>query len=511
MNNVTFLSRFLLITFTALILLTSRAQANDSTGQASSETNKPIPALVEFISSHKGKFNDVKVDYEVIAAETALTNDKGDVTGHLFSTSYLRTNVKKGVSRPVAFVFNGGPGSSSMWLHMGLLGPKVVKVVSDASEDDGAAPYVLQDNPQTLLDKVDLVFIDPIGTGYSRLVGNGKPEDYWGLKADTTSIAEFIRIWITKHKRWNDAKYLIGESYGSPRAVGVAKALRSNGIDIALNGIVMISQAMDYTGSTPVDDNLLAFVTFFPTLSAIAHYHGKAGQGEPLEAFLDRSRAFAVDEYLPALFKGNLLTTQQKQQIAQKMSAFIGLDTDYILRSDLRVLTSRFAKALLRDEGKTVGFLDGRYTQQEVDQVAGRPMSDAASQSISSAYAVAINEYMQNDLQVKLQRPYYLSSSEVSEHWDWSAIEPNVFDEPEYVKVARILSKEMRKNSDLKLLVASGYYDMITPFFDAEYTLARHGFQRSKITMTYYEGGHMMYVNQDAFSQLLMDMRAFIQ
>ncbi|MFT2090712.1 S10 family peptidase [Paraglaciecola sp. 2405UD69-4] len=477
--------------------------------ESEEKSQKSIPKLVSFHTSHKGKFNGVKVNYDVVAAETALSNEEGLVVGHLFSTSYFRTN-DKNTNRPVAFIFNGGPGSASTWLHMGLLGPKNINVVSDASSDDGAAPFGLSDNELTILDKADLVFIDPIGTGYSRLVGDGKAEDFWGLKADTDSIAEFIRIWITKHKRWNSAKYLIGESYGSPRAVGVAKALRSNGLDIALNGIVMISQAMDYTGSTPVDDNLLAFVTYFPTLTAVAHYHQKAGVGEPLESFLDKSRTFAVDEYLPALFKGNLLSAAEKQEIAAKMSSFIGLSQTYILQSDLRILSGRFAKELLRDEGRTIGILDGRYTSEEIDVIAGRPTSDAASESIGSAYAVAINEYMQNDLKVNLQTPYYLSSSKVGKNWDWSAIEPNAYGEPEYVKVARILSKEMRQNKDLKLLVASGYYDLVTPFFDAEYTVARHGFQRKNVTMTYYPGGHMMYVHKPSHKRLLQDIYDFI-
>ncbi|MEP1870815.1 MAG: hypothetical protein ABJJ44_14915 [Paraglaciecola sp.] len=490
------------------LLASLSAIANDSVDNDVKKATD-IPKLLEFKTSHKGKFNGVKVSYDVVASETALSNDKGEVVGHLFSTSYFRTN-DNNENRPIAFVFNGGPGSASTWLHMGLLGPKTVDVVSDASTDDGAAPFNLSNNDLTILDKADLVFIDPIGTGYSRLVGEGGPEDFWSLKADTSSIAEFIRIWITENKRWNSSKYLIGESYGSPRAVGVAKALRSNGLDIALNGIVMISQAMDYTGSTPVDDNLVAFVTYFPTLTAVAHFHKKAGVGESLESFLDKSRAFAVDEYLPALFKGNLLSDNEKNTIAAKMATFIGLDKSYILQSDLRVLSARFAKELLRDEGKTVGLLDGRYTSEEVDVIAGRPSSDAASQSISSAYAVAINHYMQQDLQVNVKTPYYLSSSKVGKNWDWAAIEPNAYNEPEYVKVARILSKEMRKNKDLKLLVASGYYDLVTPFFDAEYTVARHGFKRESITMTYYPAGHMMYVNKPSLQRLLKDIHDFI-
>ncbi|MFT5453183.1 MAG: carboxypeptidase C (cathepsin A) [Enterobacterales bacterium] len=486
-------------------LLVSAEDANET-----AKVKTAIPELVEVITEHSARFNGQKVTYKAVAGEVALKNDKDEVTGHLFSTSYLRTNHKQGNGRPVTFVFNGGPGSASLWLHMGSFGPKRVLVNSKANEDDGAAPYPLVHNPDSLIDQTDLVFIDPIGTGYSRLVGNGKPEDYWGLKADTDSIAEFIRIWITKHKRWNAPKYIIGESYGSPRAVGVTRSLRQNGQDIALNGIVMISQAMDYTGSSPFDDNLIAYVTYLPTYAALAQYHGKAGQNESAESFIEKSRQFAVNEYLPALFKGNGLSKPDKERLAEKMSQFIGLDKEYILRSNLRVLVSRFAKELLGDEGLSIGFLDGRYKSSEIDQVASRANSDAASDSIGSAYTTAINHYFQTSLGVNLQRQYRIRNPDIGKHWDWTPIVSNPFDEREFMNVSRILSTEMRKNKDLNILVASGYFDMVTPFFDAEYTFARHGIRKEQVTMTYYPAGHMMYVNDESFIQLTKDVRDFL-
>ncbi|MFT5520065.1 MAG: carboxypeptidase C (cathepsin A) [Enterobacterales bacterium] len=492
------------------LCLTNSSLISADDAKKSAKVKAAVPELVEVVTEHSAKFNGQKVTYKAVAGEVALKNDKGEVTGHLFSTSYLRTNHKQGSARPVTFVFNGGPGSASLWLHMGSFGPKRVLVNSKADEDDGAAPYPLVDNPDSLLDQTDLVFIDPIGTGYSRLVGNGKPEDYWGLKADTDSIAEFIRIWITKHKRWNAPKYIIGESYGSPRAVGVTRALRQNGQDIALNGIVMISQAMDYTGSSPFDDNLIGYVTFFPTYAALAHYHGKAGQNESAESFIEKSRQFAVNEYLPALFKGNGLSNSDKERLAEKMSQFIGLDKEYILRSNLRVLVGRFAKELLRDQGLSLGHLDGRYKSSEIDQVASRTNGDAASDSIGSAYTAAINHYFQTSLGVNLDRQYRIRHPKIGEHWDWKPIVDNPFGDVEFMNVSRILSTQMRKNKDLKILVASGYFDLVTPFFDAEYTFARHGFRKEQVTMTYYPGGHMMYVNDESFDQLTKDVRAFL-
>jgi carboxypeptidase C (cathepsin A) len=220
----------------------------------------------------------------------------------------------------VTFVFNGGPGSASVWLHLGLLGPKRVVVASDADEDDGAAPYRMVDNPLSILDQTDLVFIDPVGTGFSQAIGEGENKDYWSEAGDKESIAEFIRIWITKHKRWNAPKYLIGESFGTTRAAYLANELTVGDVDIALNGIVLISQALDYEGSTSAHDNVYSYVTYLPSMAAVAQYHGRAGQGVPQAEFLAEARAFARDEYGPALWKGDRLSPEERTYIRDKLA-----------------------------------------------------------------------------------------------------------------------------------------------------------------------------------------------
>lgn len=475
-------------------------------------TAKPLVPPKTFTSEHQMALQGKTISYQTIAGETYLKNNEGEPAASIWSTTYLLKGVQNLSRRPVIFIFNGGPGSASVWLHMGLFGPQLVQVDSEAGEDDGGAPYPLRTNEGCLLDLADLVFIDPVGTGFSQVIGKGKNEDYWGLNEDAASIAQFIRSWITEHKRWNAPKFIAGESFGTTRAAAVAEELEGGGQNVALNGLILISQALDYTGSTPVHDNLVAYITYLPTMAATAWYHKKAGQGKTLEAFVQECRAFAYDEYSSALFRGALLSENQKNNIAEKLAYFTGLDKTYILRSDLRILAPRFRKELLRAEGKVVGGLDSRYTIEEPDQVAERPtLGDAASSSISSAYTAALNHYFATTLQVKMDRPYKTSNGSVGRSWNWRPVPKNAYWEPSYVNVSRRLSNALRRNKDLHVMVANGYYDLITPFFDAEYTFSRHGMDQSRISMKYYEAGHMMYVHEEDLNALNRDMRAFLE
>jgi carboxypeptidase C (cathepsin A) len=394
---------------------------------------------------------------------------------------------------------------------MGLLGPKIMPVASKADKDDGAAPYNLIDNPHSLLDLTDIVFIDPIGTGYSDVLGEGKVEDYWGLYEDSRSVATFIRSWITQYKRWNSPKYIAGESFGTTRAAAVAQDLMGGGQDVALNGIIMISQALDYAGSTSDHYNITSYLTYLPAMAATAWYHKKAGAGQSLNDFVDKARRFTYDRYAPALYRGDFLSESDKTALAHELSTFIGLSEKYILQSNLRVLVPRFQKELLRDEGKTIGRLDGRYFGEEADIVAENPtLGDPASYRISSAYTAALNDYFSNELKVKLDRPYLTSNGKIYNKWNWRPGGREDMSEPSYVNTAPRLGNAMRKNEALKVLVASGYYDLITPFFDAEYTFSRNGIPINRIDFKYFEAGHMMYVHHPDFNQLCNDIREFM-
>lgn len=480
-------------------------EAKDPPGKEAAA--KPVPEPVMFTSTHTGTFGGQKMTYRVEAGETHIPGEDGEPAASLFTISYIRENA--GGPRPVSFVFNGGPGSASVWLHLGLLGPKRAVVASDADSDDGAAPYTMLDNPLSLLDVTDLVFIDPVGTGYSRAVGKGQDKDYWSEEGDGSSIAEFIRIWITQHQRWNAPKYLIGESFGTTRAAYLAHRMATGEVDISLNGLVLISQALDYEGSTSAHDNVYSYVTYLPSMAATAQYHGRAGVGVPQAEFLADARAFARDEYGPALWKGARLSPEERAHIRERLSYFTGLPETYVERSDLRILIPRFLKELLRDQGLALGQLDGRYKGDEADDMAERPEADASSYFIESAYTSLLNHYLHADLGVRMDRPYIVSSEAAGNGWNFRNAPEGEYWEPRYVNAGRQLATAMRRNTALKAWVANGYFDMITPFFDAEITFARYGIPQERVAMTYYQGGHMMYLHEPALDALAADLRAF--
>ncbi|MFM1877326.1 MAG: hypothetical protein RLZZ241_192 [Bacteroidota bacterium] len=470
-----------------------------------------IPEPQRFISQHQIQNGGQVVRYRATASETYLKNRDGVPEASIWSVAYEREGVANTANRPVAFVFNGGPGSASVWLHMGLLGPNLVQVDSDAQADDGAAPYALRENVHGVLDQVDLVFVDPIGTGYSRVVGDGKNEDHWGLTEDARSVTRFIREWVTTHGRWMSPKYLIGESFGTTRAVGVANFLEGGGQNMALNGLILISQALDYGGSTSDPYNITSYITYFPSMAAAAWYHKKAGMGQSLDSFLEACREFTYNRYIPALYRGARLSAAEKQRIATEMSGFIGLDATYIFDSDLRILVHRFQKELLRDQGMALGRLDGRYLGQEIDQFSEGPhLGDASSYKIGGAYTAALNHHLRNNLKVVMDRPYYTSSPDIGGKWRWKPVPDGQYWEPSMINVAPKLGETMRRNPEMRVMVANGYYDLICPFFDAEYTFARNGIDPTRIQMNYYEAGHMMYTHQPDYIKLISEIRDFL-
>jgi len=500
-----------------LALLTGPATVRSEDEQAESESKKetpakPIPEPKSFTSRHSGRFGGQSVSYTATAGEIYLKDDQGEPEASIFSFAYVQDEVADPAARPVTFLWNGGPGSSSVWLHMGSMGPKRVVVPSDA-RDDGAPPYPVEDNPLALLDLTDLVFVDPVGTGFSRALGKHENKEFWGLKPDADSIAEFIQIWLTRNRRWQSPKYLAGESFGTMRAAAVAAQLEGRGTPISLSGLILISQALDYTGSTPEHDNLIAFVAYLPTMAATAWYHRKVeDRPESLATFLEQARDFAVQEYAPALFQGSRLDPKARERVRRRLAHFTGLSEAYLERADLRILAGRFLKELLRDQGLAVGRLDGRYTGDDVDDAAELPDGDPSSYGIDSAYAAGLSDYMAAELKVAMDRDYKFSGGrELGKNWNWRTAPEGEYWEPSYVNVARDLSRALRRNRGLRVLVASGTYDFATPFFDAELTFARHGILPQRVTMTYYEAGHMMYLHRPSLDRLMTDIRAFIR
>lgn len=486
----------------SLLFLAAPLLAQDD---ASAQSSESIPDPSIFYTGHEGTFHGVEVAYEAQAGETYLRDKEGNPTATIFSTSYIMEEVEDPTTRPVTFLWNGGPGSASVWLHMGVFGPVRVDIPSDA-RDDGAPPYPLIANPGTFLDLSDIVFIDPVGTGFSRPLGDAEGKDFYGVKQDAESIAQFIRLWLTEHGRWNSPKFIGGESYGTTRAAAVARELESGFDDVAINGILLISTILDFSIENHTAGNELPSLMHLPTMAATAKYHGKAGDGVALDVFVQQARDYALNEYAHALLQGNSLSDAERNAVRKKLAGFTGLSEAFLERNDLRLQPGRFQKELLREEGLTVGRLDSRYTGVDLDSAGEHTDQDPSFYGIDGAYAAAINHHLQNNLDVSMNRHYNIIGG-LGGSWDWKV--PGIpFN---YFNLAPWIGKAMRENQDLEVYVAAGYYDFATPFFAAEYSLNRAGIVPDRVHFYYYEAGHMMYIHHPSLHKMQDDVHAFLE
>ncbi|WP_210413952.1 S10 family peptidase [Luteithermobacter gelatinilyticus] len=472
---------------------------------AGAAENIPEPRV--FKTTHKGRFNGKTFEYTAVAGDTHLKNDKGEVVASIFSIAYTKNGVKDPSTRPITFFFNGGPGSASLWLHMGAFGPKRVVVPSDA-ENAGAAPYPLVDNELSLLDVTDLVFIDPVGTGYSRAIGKGDGKDFWGIKEDAKSVGDFIRLYISQNNRWNSPKYVGGESYGTTRTAALVEELQEGYNSMALNGVILVSSILDFQTVDGGPGNVEPYIFFLPTYAATAWYHGKVDkEGRTLESFIQEARDFALNDYAVALFKGNRLTDAERAEILDKLSLYTGLDRDYLEKTRLRVNEFRFMRELLREEGKVVGRLDSRYTGEEQDDAGETFTADPSGYGISAAYTAAINDYLSRGLKVDRDDTYEVLSHKPGKEWNWKTDESWTGG---YPTLGPVIARGLRQNKDFRVYVANGYYDLATPFFATEETFSQYGMDISRVTMTYYEAGHMMYTHEPSLEKLASTVRRFI-
>ena len=475
----------------------------------------PVPPARRFESRHSGTFNGTAVAYRAIAEETHLTGEDGKPRAALWSVSYLadRGEGADPADRPVTFLFNGGPGSASLWLHMGTLGPRRVAVPGDGTSA-GAPPYPVVDNTACPLDVTDLVFIDPVGTGYSRALGETKEEEFWGCDSDAASIAQFIQTWLTRHRRWASPRYVGGESYGTTRAVLVADKLMGGFGGCALNGLILISAVLDFHTARFNRGNLLPEVAYLPTYTAAALYHGKIRPAPRDEArFLDQARDFALEELSVALLKGPRLAPAKRRAVAKRLARFTGLTEGYLDRVRLRLDPSRFRKELLRDDGLTIGRFDARYTGRDLDDAGDVPDNDASAYGIDGAYVAAINDHLGRVLGVEMDRPYRILHRPILEKWDWLGTRPEPNPKagwPTAVNVAPALSRLLREQPLMRVLIANGLYDLATPFFAVENTLAANDIAAERVEMTYYAAGHMMYVHEPSLDAFNADIRRFI-
>ncbi|WP_205421047.1 S10 family peptidase [Sphingomonas mesophila] len=475
---------------------------------AAAEKPKPekpeevVPQVVRTL--HSGTFGGQRMRYSATIGETIVKNKDGVAEVAVVTTAYVKE--PRDPSRPITFLFNGGPGSGSVWLQMGAFGPKRVAIPSDA-RDDGAPPYPIVDNPDALLDVSDLVFIDPPGTGFSRLLGKADPKEYYGITQDAKLIAEVIRRWIGDNGRWNSPKYLGGESYGTTRSAAVANQLMNVTFnDVALNGIILISTILDFAAGADTPGNELTYITTLPSMAVTALYHGKAS-APSVAAFADEARAWAIGPYAAFLLKGQKASAEERAVIRRQLARFTGLSEAYLESADLRVTAARFYKQLLRDRGLTVGRLDGRYTGKDFDNAGENVDNDPSFYGIDAGYTAAVNAWSRGPLGFKTDREYQ-SIGRILGEWDWRI---GGRDDNAYLNVTPYLGQALRENSGLKILVTQGYYDFATPFFAAEYALTRTGIPQDRITYTYYDSGHMMYVRDQDRGKLSADVRAFIR
>jgi len=470
------------------------------------EKAAPVTDYEPIVSQRQlsGTFGGKRVDYTARVAETVLKDDDGKPKAAIVTTSYVAKGNDR--SRPVTFLFNGGPGSASLWLQLGAFGPKRVETPGDAT-DDGAPPYPIVDNPDSILDVTDLVFIDPVGTGFSHAIGDTEAKEYYGMSQDAKSVAEVIRKWLTENGRWNSPKYLGGESYGTTRSALVASELESGWNDVALNGVILISAILDFptVWGGGEDGNEIVYPMYVPSMAVAAAYHGKREGGSPAR-IAEEARQFALGPYMTALLKGQDLPADEHARIRAELSRITGLSEDFLERANLRVTPDRFYKELLRDRGLVVGRFDARYTGKDYDNAGAVPDNDPSGYGIDGAYVTAANDWLRRSLGFDTERDY-VPLGGVTE-WDWrpdgeGSVAP-------YLNVAPRLSRAMRENSDLRVFVGQGWYDFATPFFGAEYSMNRPGFPKERMTWKYYDAGHMMYLRNEDRTKLSQDVRAFI-
>jgi carboxypeptidase C (cathepsin A) len=443
--------------------------------------------------------------YTARAGVIPLKDESDETEAEVFFMAYELDGVKDRSTRPLTFAFNGGPGSSSIWLHMGAVGPK--RVVMEKEGWMPQPPFRYEDNAQTWLDQTDLVFIDPVGTGFSRAAKEELDKKFWSYKGDIESVGDFIRLYLTRYSRWTSPLFLAGESYGTTRAAGLAGHLVELGI--AFNGILLISSALDFSAFHFGRANDLPYALFVPTYAATAWYHKKLSPAllkKPVAELLVEVKAWSEGKLSAALMKGDRLEDAERRAVAKKLAEYTGLDFDYVLGTNLRVDIFRFCKELLRDERRSVGRIDSRFKGVEALAVTERPEFDPSILAITPPYAAALNHYVRTELGIETDLVYEVMTGKVNEKWQWENGQMPATGEEVRTAIA--------KNPYMKVLVAQGYYDLATPLFATEYMISHMNVDaklRANIEMIYYNAGHMFYLDVDCLVAFKADVDRFVK
>jgi carboxypeptidase C (cathepsin A) len=480
----------------------------ESNSPSTPEQRFPAPPAVESTSKtqHEITINGKKIPYTATAGTMVLKKDDGKPWANMFYVAYTRDDIQEKSKRPITFSFNGGPGSASIWLHMGALGPKHIEMGPEGEQPK--PPYRLLDNEDTPLEFTDLVFIDPVTTGFSREAPGENPAQFHGFDGDLKSVAEFIRMYLVRSERWDSPKFLAGESYGTTRAAGLSQYLLENH-GIYLNGIILISSVLNFETISFGAGNDLPYALYLPSYTATAWYHKKLPkdlQGD-LEKALGESRRFAGNEYTVALMKGDKLTNAERANVAKQLARLTGHSEEYVEESNLRISIQRFTKELMRKERKTVGRYDSRLEGMDVDAAGDRPEYDPSYAAVQGVFTAMFNEYVRKDLKYETDLPYEALTGKVRP-WSYQRFENR------YVNTAEMMREAMTQNPNLKVMIANGYYDLATPFFATEYTVNHLGLEpalSSHVSLTYCEAGHMLYTKKSCLDGLHKSMSDFYQ
>jgi carboxypeptidase C (cathepsin A) len=480
------------------------AAATPSAPPTTKEAPPPEPPSV---TSHSLKINGKTLDYTATAGHLLLKDDSGKPKASVFFIAYVKNPPENPAGRPITFAFNGGPGASSVWLHLGGLGPKRAAAADD--DQPLAAPYQLTDNASTWLDFTDLVFIDPVGTGYSRPAPGEEAKQFYGVREDIQWLGEFLRLYVTKTKRWLSPKFIVGESYGTTRAAGLAGYLQDT-VGMNLNGLVLISEVLSFQtiGFDPVND--IAYTLCLPSLTAAAWYHKKlpADLQQDLHTALNEVEHWAQTDYLVALARGDTLSAAERTAVIERLARYTGLSPAYISQNRWRISNARFTKELLRAESRTVGSMDSRFTGIDTDAAGSHNEYDPSLFLPTGPFIATWSDYARTELKVENDLFYEFLSRKVNQAWDWGSGISG------YVNVADNLQQAMNKNRFLKVFIASGYYDLTTPYFASTYTVSHLGLDpsvRANITLAHYEAGHMLYIHNPSLARLKADVAAFMK
>jgi carboxypeptidase C (cathepsin A) len=464
-----------------------------------------LPETPVSVTNHTLVINGQTIQYKATAGYMPLTDEAGKIRANVFFVAYTReTTGSAPANRPVTFTYNGGPGSASVWLHMGALGPRRVRM----SDEGGmlAPPFSAVDNEFSWLAFTDLVFIDPVMTGFSRPADGVDKKEFTGYVEDIQSVGDFIRLYTTRYDRWLSPKYLAGESYGTTRSAGLSGYLQDRH-GLYLNGIVLISAVLDFaTIDFHISGNELPYSLFLPTYAAMAWYHKQVPAYTDLKTLLADAERFAQTDYLMALYQGDRLPEADRTRIAAQLSRFTGLSTEYLLQTNLRIRDSRFTKELLRKQGKTVGRLDGRFTSTDYDRAGDVNEFDPSyNGTIYGPFTATVADHLRRTLGVTNELPYEILTGR-ARPWNYNNVQN------QFLNTGETLRSAMTKNPYLKVLVLNGYYDMATPYFATDYTFRHLMLDKAlqqNITMTYYEAGHMMYIHQPSLRQMTRDVAEF--